>query len=114
MTKAIFSKPEDLQTMCDLYFADCTANETPLSMVGLALGVGFNSRRSLYDYLEKEQYAPIIKKAMGTVERWTVQRALKSNGAGAIFLLKNMGYTDRQVVEIEPVKLVITGKDADL
>ena len=34
-----------------------------------------------------------------------------SNAAGAIFLLKNMGYTDRQDVRPDPVEIVIKGID---
>jgi|TARA_Y100000310_G_scaffold112437_1_gene110920 hypothetical protein len=114
MTKALYSKPEDVQVMVDLYFADAQAAEDPVSIAGLAYALGFSSRQSLYEYEAKELYADTIKKARLRVEAYMVKRSIKSNGAGAIFQLKNMGYTDRQVVQIEPVRLVIAGRDSEL
>jgi hypothetical protein len=103
-----------MQVMIDLWVADCHANDKPLTVVGLALALGFCDRHSLLDYQEKELFTATIKNAKSMVEQATLQRAIKSNGAGAIFYLKNLGYTDRQIVQVEPVKLVISGKDAEL
>jgi len=114
MTKQLYSSPADIQIMVDLYFDDAVAAEDPVSIAGLAYALGFVSRQSLYDYERKELYADVIKKARLRVEAYMVKRSIKSNGAGAIFQLKNMGYTDRQVMQIEPVTINISGKDSEL
>ena len=35
-----------------------------------------------------------------------------NNAAGPIFVLKNMGYSDSQTVQVDPVQIVVTGADA--
>ncbi|QDP48899.1 MAG: hypothetical protein Unbinned7794contig1000_43 [Prokaryotic dsDNA virus sp.] len=121
MKKPLYEDPETMQVMIDLYFDDCVAREAPPTMAGLAYGLGFQSRDALNDYQRKadgsvneqvyKSLAGTIKKAKLRVELATVERAMKSNGAGPIFMLKNMGYTDKQVVELEAVTINIIGKD---
>ena len=119
--KPKYSTPEDMQVMIDLWVADCQANEKMMTLPNLCLALGFSSRQSLADYQDKvvgdkgeTPFADTIKNARLLVEENTLQRAVKSNGAGAIFYLKNLGYTDRQIVQVEPVKLTISGEDAKL
>ena len=107
-----YDNPADMQIMIDLWVTECQANEEPLTVVGLALALGFCDRQSLYDYQEKELFTVTIKNARSLVEKATLKRAIKSNGAGAIFYLKNLGYTDKQIVQIDPIQLVISGVDA--
>ena len=121
MSKRMYDDIETLQVMIDLYFDD---PEKMLSYAGLALALGFSSRDILNRYVNRGEAdgaseseilcGRAIKKAKLRVEAWTIERALKGGNAGSIFLAKNMGYTDRQIVEVEPVTIHISGTDAQL
>lgn len=72
-----------------------------ITITGLALFLGFESRQSFYDYEEKPDFTYIIKVARLRVEN---QYELRLNNnpspTGAIFALKNMGWKDKQETEI--------------
>jgi hypothetical protein len=98
----IFSTPEELQNAVDLYFIQCDDPDKPKpkTICGLALSLGFVDRQSLYDYEKRPQFSCIIKKAMLMVEDSYETRAGHSNNpAGAIFVLKNMGWKDKHETE---------------
>ncbi|QMW05308.1 terminase small subunit [Spirosoma foliorum] len=68
----------------------------------LALFLGFESRKTLHDYSQKEEFSYPIKRALTIIES-IYEDALMSQGpTGAIFALKNLGWTDSKEV---------TGKD---
>ena len=107
-----FKTPEDFDLMVDLYVATCKEENEPLTIPGLTLFLGFADKSSLYHYQKRKTFADSVKRARTLIEESTVKRSMGSNAAGAIFMLKNMGYTDRQNVKVDPVQVVITGKDA--
>ena len=113
---AKYDKPEDLEAMIEMYRLDCLTNELPPTVVGMALFLGFSCRASLYDYQTDrgDEFSAVIKKGRAMVEKATLEKAMKTNGAGAIFYLKNLGYSDRQSIVIDPVKVIISGKDVKL
>jgi hypothetical protein len=67
-----------------------------ITITGLCVYLGFESRQSFYAYEEKEEYSYIIKKARLRVENYYEQCLQFGNVTGAIFPLKNMGWYDRQ------------------
>ena len=73
---------------------------------------GFVDKRSLYDYQGRDEFTHSVKRARTLVEESTVKRSMGNNAAGAIFVLKNMGYSDRHSVQVDPIKIVISGVDA--
>ena len=89
-----FKTPDELESMVEMYVSDCAAKEEPLTITGLALYLGFCDRQSLYDYEERELFSCTIKRARLYVENSYEKRIEK--GAGPIFALKNMGWSDRQ------------------
>ena len=107
-----FKTPEEFDYMVELYVATCAEKNEPLTIPGLTLFLGFVDKSSLYHYQKREAFTASVKRARTLVEESTVQRSMGSNAAGAIFMLKNMGYSDRQNVRIDPVQIVISGKDA--
>ena len=112
--KPKFKTPGEMELLIDNYAMECDDNGDPMTIVGMALYLGFASKQSLIDYQAKDEFAFVVKKGKSMVEARTLARAYKSNGAGAIFYLKNLGYSDRHTVEIEPVTVIIQGKDAEL
>tara|TARA_Y100001956_G_scaffold3132_1_gene3090 strand:- start:4909 stop:5316 length:408 start_codon:yes stop_codon:yes gene_type:complete len=70
-----------------------------LSITGLALWLGFESRQSFYDYEKKEEFTYTIKRARALIENEYEFMLQKGNTAGAIFALKNFGWDDKRVIE---------------
>ena len=84
----------------------------------LALYLGFCSRQSLYDYIEKEEFTYIMKRAQAIVAMSYEEMLLSKSSTGAIFALKNMGWKDKteqeqtiiekkQVFEIDGKQIVL-------
>lgn len=68
------------------------------SITGLALYLGFESRQSIYDYEKSGEFSYTIKRARLKIESAYEQALLTRNSTGAIFALKNFGWTDKQEV----------------
>lgn len=98
---AFFDSPEEFEKMCEGYYKNCLANEEPLTITGLTLYLGFESRQSFYDYEKREGYSYTVKKNRLKIEN-SYEKALMSGGnpSGPIFALKNFGWTDRQETHV--------------
>ena len=87
----MYETPEELQEAVDDYF---NGNDR-VTLSGLALYLGFDSRQTLYNYGERDEFLDIIKKARMTVEATYEERLIyEPNQTGVIFSLKNMGWKD--------------------
>lgn len=82
--------------LVDAYVAKCTADETPITWTGLALYMGFCSRAELGNYEDYNGFSYSVKRARMIVENAYETRLHGNSPTGAIFALKNMGWTDRQ------------------
>lgn len=90
-----YKSPDEMQKMIDDYFNEAKIWTIP----GLALHLGFADKQSLIDYQNKEVFFFPIKRAKLKIEDYTVKQLFQKNGvpsAGVIFILKNMGYSDKQ------------------
>lgn len=67
----------------------------PITITGLCLYLGFESRQSFYDYEEREEFSYLIKKARLLVENRYEKALGTKEVTGAIFALKNMGWKDK-------------------
>jgi hypothetical protein len=67
----------------------------PITITGLCLYLGFESRQSFYDYEKKKEFSYIIKRARLLVENKYEKGLGGKEVAGAIFALKNMGWVDK-------------------
>lgn len=92
----IFNSPEALQKGIDEYFA--LDNSQP-TISGLCYHLGFESRQSFYDYEKNEIFSYTIKRARLRIENKYEERLFGAVNAGAIFALKNFGWTDKQEIE---------------
>ena len=106
----LFASADDLQTKIDEYFnggankrkipIGLTTVEIPYyTICGLAYYLGFSSRQSLLDYEKREEYSDIIKKARLRIEMAYEECLMDKSPTGAIFALKNMGWSDRSEVD---------------
>ena len=99
---AKYENPEDLQIAIDGYFDACKAGgtDTPPTITGLALSLGFADRQSLIDYAGRPQFSCTIKKAKARVEAYLETSLYSGSVAGVIFNLKNnFGWKDKHETE---------------
>lgn len=91
--------PEEFERRSQAYFEDCEAKELPKTITGLAVWLGM-WRDKIYEYGKRPAFSNTIKKITAVCEDYLIQRAIKApNPAGPIFILKNMGWTDRREVD---------------
>lgn len=91
-----FRSATQLQPYIDEYF-----NQTPKdewTITGLALYLGM-SRRQLLEYGGRGEFNNCIKMARQQIENAWEQRLMTKSTAGAIFALKQFGWTDTRTVE---------------
>ena len=121
----VFNTVEEMQEKIDAYFEECEGHPLtdkegnvltdkhnnpiivgvrPLTITGLALALGFNSRQSLLNYEGKEEFLDTIKKAKARVEQYAEERLFDKDGSnGAKFSLSNnfKGWTEKQQIQAD-------------
>jgi hypothetical protein len=122
----MYKTAEQMQVAVDKYFEDCEGyvykdkdgnpvldkwgslvivGQKPFTVTGLALALGFNSRQSLLNYQDTEEFMDTVIRAKSRCEAYTESRLYDKDGAnGAKFSLSN---NFKQWAE----KQEITGKD---
>ncbi len=95
----MFKTPEELENKIEEYFIWIIEEESFVTITGIALFLGFESRQSFYDYAKLPQFTYAIKKARMRVENSYEICLMKGSPTGAIFALKNMGWTDKSEIE---------------
>lgn len=107
----MYDDPDVLQARIDEYFdkgvnkrtiqvgtgKEARFIEVPIPTIsGLALYLGFCDRHSFYAYEKHEGFSHTIKTARARIEQsYEESLRLGGNPAGAIFALKNFGWSDR-------------------
>lgn len=80
----------------DAYVAQMREEERPITWTGMALHLGFYGRQELDNYAEYEGFSDAVKRAKQTVALAYEERLHGNSPTGAIFALKNMGWSDKQ------------------
>lgn len=117
-----FETSEELQAEIDSYFTsiegdfnwvadpenpdkdikEWTRLPEPATITGLTLFLGFESRQSFYDYGKKPTFTYTIKRAHLMIENKYEQALNFSRTPTAqIFALKNLGWSDRQDIDLK-------------
>jgi hypothetical protein len=105
-----YDNPIDLQNAIDEYFNNCPDKKIIIhegnkieidvfTICGLALYLGFSTRKSLIDYEGKIEFVNVIKKAKLRIENIYEQNLHYNSPTGSIFALKNMGWSDKTEIE---------------
>ena len=94
-----YNSPEEMDPVIDSYFAECKANNEPITITGLILYLGFCSRDAMADYEKKPLFHDSIKKARLRVESEYEKKLSSQSVTGSIFALKNFGWKDKTEVE---------------
>ena len=119
----MYKTKEEIQEKIDAYFKDCKGEIVtdadgnpmidkygnvvrigvrPLTITGLALALGFNSRQALLNYQGKAEFNYTITRAKAKVEQYAEERLYDKDGAnGAKFSLSNNfeGWREKQQIE---------------
>ena len=91
--------PEEMDRLVDEYVGECIGDEKPITLLGMILHLGLNSRQSLDEYMSYDGFSDSVKRAKAIVEHEYEIRLIEGGGAGAIFALKNFGWKDKQEIE---------------
>ena len=92
------------EVVLDKYGDPVIVGKKPLTITGLALALGFNSRQSLLNYEGKEEFLDTIKRAKSKVEQYAEERLFDKDGSnGAKFSLANnfKGWAEKQTIEAD-------------
>lgn len=107
---AHYDKPEDLYNKIIDYFKWVEEdNKGRISITGLCLYLGFESRKSLFDYEEREEFSTLIKRARLAVENYYEEKLTAMSFGGSIFALKNMNaefWKDKTEQEVKQTNTV--------
>lgn len=105
-----YRDPSEMADKIVKYFSDCpdkrqvvaeglVINVPCPTISGLALYLGFCDRYSFYEYEKKPAFTYTIKTARAMLTRKYEANLDGGNAAGSIFMLKNLGYTDKTEIE---------------
>lgn len=92
-----FASLDELQSQIDDYF-ETYPNPKDWTITGLALHLK-TSRQTLCNYEKDDQFFDAIKEAKQRVEMSYEQILKGGGGAGPIFVMKNMGWTDKSYLD---------------
>lgn len=95
----LYQSPEDFDAKVNEYYQHCMAKDEPITWTGLALFLGFSSRQSIDEYANYDGFSDSVKRAKLLVEWAYEKRACGNNATGPIFILKNLGWSDKQQVD---------------
>ena len=94
-----YKTPEELQEKVDEYFYTLPEDEK-VTITGLVLYLGFESRQSFYKYGDDKKFSYTIKKAHSRIENHYENLIQGNNVAGPIFALKNLQWKDKTESEV--------------
>ena len=95
----IIQSPEEAEMLANDYFGQCKNEDRPITVTGLALALGLNGRQQLIDYEKRPEFSDTIKSLKAYVEMGYEERLASGAAAGAIFALKNFGWSDKQEID---------------
>ena len=112
MSKLKYPDGGVFEAVINAYLLDCNEKNRPITLPGARLALGLHGTNALREYEKRgAAYSNAVKRLYDAVEAYNVQRCYSSNAAGAIFILKNLGYSDKPAQETQHVHITIEGKD---
>lgn len=96
----IISSPEEMIELAEKYFAECESSERYPKITDLVLALGFSSLQGFYEYENRPEFSEIVKRLRLIVAAGYEDRLGTTTPTGAIFALKNMGWSDRQDIAL--------------
>lgn len=95
----LVASPEEFRHLVEDYLAYQQSAGKPATFSGMALHLGFNSRKHFEEFgRSNADYRAAVEYARARIEEMYEERLHGSSPTGAIFALKNYGWSDRQDV----------------
>lgn len=109
----IIESPEEMLRRGYEYFDLCKEEESPILVTGLVLALGLSCRDTLIEYGHRPEFTDTVKELKSVCENFAENRLYSNNPTGAIFALKNYGWTDKQDLNLggqagNPIQAAIT------
>jgi len=92
-----FETPEEIENLATTYFKKCDAKKQFYTITGLALALD-TDRVTLCEYAKRPEFTNTIKKIKNKVIAQVELLTLNKGHSGAIFWMKNFGWTDKQEI----------------
>ena len=105
--RRILARPRKIESveafdeLVDTYIDSCKTSESPVTLPGLICALGLSSRHSLAHYEKRKEFCDSVKRAKLYVEMEYEKRLQGNSSTGAIFALKNFGWSDRQELALD-------------
>ncbi|HHT9144712.1 MAG TPA: terminase small subunit [Candidatus Wunengus sp. YC61] len=93
-----YPDPEVIRKIGEAFFDKCDESGDPYTITGLALALD-TTREVLIDYEHREDFQHVIKYLKQRCQNYAEKKLFAHNPTGAIFALKNYGWTDKKEVE---------------
>lgn len=106
--------PQEMEDKIDAYVKHCEESKEPITYTGMAMWLGLYGRNELNNYENYEGYSSAVKRARKLVENAYEKRLHTTNPTGAIFALKNLGWSDKQEHSVSSTVNVISSEPMDL
>ena len=90
-----YDTPQQFDDSANAYFMWCNQNGEPYTITGLALGMGFASVKTLYNYATYEGFLQSVERARTIVEYGYERNLHGKHANGAKFALACIGQDDR-------------------
>ena len=104
-----FQSVSELQKRIDEYFIDRDSTGKPYTITGLALWLDQTSREVIMNYQDRDEYADAILRAKLRCQEFAESQLYTAKSSnGAIFALKNYGWSDARQVDIQNTTKTIT------
>jgi hypothetical protein len=111
----IISDKDEADKRIDGYITDCEEQDTPVTLTGLCIALGFNSKDTFYNYAKDPAFSDSIKRARLYIENAYEKRLHGNSPTGSIFALKNMDWKDQKDLKGDLTVRDATGlSDAEL
>jgi len=94
-----YTDPKEFDKKVDEYIKYCTKEQIPTTYTGLALYLGFSQRVAIDEYLKYEGFSNSVKRAKAIIEERYERKLQDGSPTGAIFALKNYGWSDKSQVD---------------
>lgn len=98
-----YDSPERLWDRAEQYMVIVTdaRNNIKATISGLSFWLGFDSRQTMYNYEANGEFGYVIRRLRLFVESCYEARLHTATPSGAMFALKNMGWTDKMEVDMK-------------
>jgi len=97
----LINSPDEMLEKGYAYFDECKDKGNPILITGLALALGLSGREALSEYGRREEFSVAVKELKSICENYAENKLFSGNNpTGAIFALKNYGWTDKHDVDL--------------